>query len=530
LEASGDPPAIVKLGEFTLDRKDERVWAESGPLKVGHKAFQVLSRLVEEDGNLVTKDELFSSVWDGMAVSESALTSVVKELRRALDDDPKKPRFIQSVYGRGYRLVEPTFVQDERGAALGEEGERRTEPRNSARVQSYPPLLHVPLIPGEPSRGDPWLDDVIREEVLYALSRFRDYRLVSGTIAGANEGASGSFGPRDYRLELRLLRGEGIVSLFSKLVRLETGEIIWSDRGKINSAKPGQDIDRQVRTIASAVLSHLHDDVTRNLPATPADAYGIYLHNQMEMRAAGSLEEMQAVAKEWEKLVEAHPEFVRAFAPLIYLLNTDFGYTGLGATTSEHRDRASQLANTAVVLDPAEPFLHTVSAWCQLWAGEADLARDHLEQAYDLNPFHRKRLLEIGTAWMFMGDLDRAAELLARCESLTPFVTEAPHEEAGLLHLLLGHYEKAEECLRRIGRPTVSSELYRLLAAGAAGAKDFNARAGKWELQVTERWRGEESPDTDGIIQWALFHHPFQKKEQREWVGELLRAGASDRG
>ena len=75
MDAKAGPASHFRLGEFTLDPQDERVWGPAGHVKLGNKAFQVLMRLVEQDGGLVTKDELFSSVWDGMAVSESALTS-----------------------------------------------------------------------------------------------------------------------------------------------------------------------------------------------------------------------------------------------------------------------------------------------------------------------------------------------------------------------------------------------------------------------------------------------------------------------
>ena len=98
------PPALAFDG-FIIDFADERVIGASGPLRLGNKAFRVLGLLATRRGQLVTKDELFDSVWDGAAVSESALTSVIKELRRALGDDRRPPRFIESAYGRGYRFV-----------------------------------------------------------------------------------------------------------------------------------------------------------------------------------------------------------------------------------------------------------------------------------------------------------------------------------------------------------------------------------------------------------------------------------------
>lgn len=100
-------PKRVRFADFVLDSADERLVGPSGPVRIGNKAYRVLWALVGLNGRLLTKEELFETVWDGTVVSESALTSVIKELRRALGDDTKTPRFIESVYGRGYRFIAP---------------------------------------------------------------------------------------------------------------------------------------------------------------------------------------------------------------------------------------------------------------------------------------------------------------------------------------------------------------------------------------------------------------------------------------
>lgn len=103
---------------FTIDRDDERLIGPFGPIRIGHKAFQVLLALIEQRGRLVTKDTLMSTVWDGRYVSESVLTAVIKELRRALGDDARTPQFIENIYGRGYRLLcEVDFVNETRGSS-----------------------------------------------------------------------------------------------------------------------------------------------------------------------------------------------------------------------------------------------------------------------------------------------------------------------------------------------------------------------------------------------------------------------------
>lgn len=530
ITVTASPKTKIAVGEFTLDRGDERLWGPGGQVRLGNKAFLVLSRLVEDPGRLVTKDELFSSVWDGTIVSESALTSVIKELRRALSDDRKAPRYIQSVYGRGYRLVEPVreFDDESDGATRRQSSPAGPGAGGAEGASGYPPLLYLPAFDEEALRqSHPWLGGVIREEVLLALSRFRDFRLVSDSGAGKERPVARPYGERDYQLDISLLNDGSSIRVFAKMLRLANQEIIWAERQRLDAGQPAQDIDALTRRIAAAVLPSIVDDVTRHLSPRADDAYSLYLQNKLAMRAAESLDEMKAVAGQWEALLSAHPNFGQAYPPLIRLYNTDYGYTGLGTTTGAERSRAYALARKAQKIDPSEPYLHTVSAWCHLWAGEAALAVEHLNKALELNPFHGDRLLEVATALMFVGDLDQAADLVARCETLTPFATDTPHEEAGLLHLLAGQYEEAADCLSRVTSPTISSQLYGLLAAGAAGSSDFEVRARQWVERTQQRWSGSAPPDAQALSRWVLYHHPFQDDARRQWVLELLEPALS---
>lgn len=71
------------------------------------KSFAVLHYLIGHAGQLVRKDDLFQSVWPGTIVSDATLTSCIKELRKALADDAKTPRYIETIHRRGYRFIAP---------------------------------------------------------------------------------------------------------------------------------------------------------------------------------------------------------------------------------------------------------------------------------------------------------------------------------------------------------------------------------------------------------------------------------------
>ena len=73
----------------------------------------MLQCLAQRPGRLVTKDELYNAVWPGVFVGDAALKVCVLEIRRALADDAKAPRFIETVHRRGYRFIAPVAPEHE---------------------------------------------------------------------------------------------------------------------------------------------------------------------------------------------------------------------------------------------------------------------------------------------------------------------------------------------------------------------------------------------------------------------------------
>jgi predicted ATPase len=71
------------------------------------KAFAVLRHLVAHLGRLVTKNELLDAVWGETIVSEAALASCIRDLRKALGDSSRSPRYIETVHRRGFRFIGP---------------------------------------------------------------------------------------------------------------------------------------------------------------------------------------------------------------------------------------------------------------------------------------------------------------------------------------------------------------------------------------------------------------------------------------
>jgi len=90
---------------FRLDPINEQLWCGEEAIPLRHKTFEVLRYLVENRAQLVTKTALLDALWPQVIVSDSMPTICVGELRKALSDDAKTPRFIETVHGRGYRFI-----------------------------------------------------------------------------------------------------------------------------------------------------------------------------------------------------------------------------------------------------------------------------------------------------------------------------------------------------------------------------------------------------------------------------------------
>src|SRR6476469_6472827 len=95
----------ILFGPYQLDRANARLLCGRVPVALTPKAFDVLHYLASRPDRLVTKEELLSAVWPDVVVSDASVKVCVREIRKALDDGPKTPRYIETVHRRGYRFI-----------------------------------------------------------------------------------------------------------------------------------------------------------------------------------------------------------------------------------------------------------------------------------------------------------------------------------------------------------------------------------------------------------------------------------------
>jgi DNA-binding winged helix-turn-helix (wHTH) protein len=150
LNGSSPDPRRIRFGPIELDEAEARLAVNGHLVPLPPKPFAVLCALAREPQTLLTKNALLDAVWGHRFVSESVLKSAISEVRAALDDDPKQPRYIETVSRRGYRFIAATIGASSQRAPAVE--------RHVAAGRDHPALVALAAL----CRGDAALADLIR--------------------------------------------------------------------------------------------------------------------------------------------------------------------------------------------------------------------------------------------------------------------------------------------------------------------------------------------------------------------------------
>ena len=119
-----------RCGEFHVDPANRRFTRGGTEIDLEPKVFAVVLQLLAQPGTLLSRNDLLDAVWGHRYVTPSTLNRLIALARRAFGDDPDVPRYIQTVYGAGYRYIGP-FAKEETGTAVAP---ARFAPPASARL------------------------------------------------------------------------------------------------------------------------------------------------------------------------------------------------------------------------------------------------------------------------------------------------------------------------------------------------------------------------------------------------------------
>jgi TolB-like protein/DNA-binding winged helix-turn-helix (wHTH) protein len=371
-DAASATELAYQVDDLLVDVVRAQVWRAGEILPLPRLSFDLLLVLIEAAPRIVSPDELMDKVWATVVVNPETVSQRVKLLRDALGDDPRTPRYVAGVRGRGYRLVPdvgalrttaPSKAQPEErpaAAAAVVEAISPAPPRSrwwtlaavvagialvlvaamflarragddQSRAGTDTALLASPrsvaVLPFE-SLGDAGQEDVlafgIAEAVLHRLANLRELEVIARTSSFSLPGK-----PRDVReigraLKVRYLL-EGSVQhdgdrlrVTAQLVDAANGAHLWSvqfDRKRADVFAMQDEIATQV---AKALQLSLDANAAGRLDERSTkdfDAYLAYLQGRA-LLATGRLVDAGSAVKHFRSALRLDPTFAAAYVSL----------------------------------------------------------------------------------------------------------------------------------------------------------------------------------------------------------------------
>ena len=104
--------SVFLFDDVRVEPATFRAFKAGNPLQLEPKTLRLLLFLIENRARLIERDQLLDHIWSGTHVTDNALAGEIAKLRKALGDNPKTPKYIQTVPTRGYRFIAEVEVRN----------------------------------------------------------------------------------------------------------------------------------------------------------------------------------------------------------------------------------------------------------------------------------------------------------------------------------------------------------------------------------------------------------------------------------
>jgi adenylate cyclase len=429
---------------YTLDIARNALRAGDREVALRRKSFELLRYLVENPDRLVTKEELLKAIWPNVVVTDESLTKCVSEVRQAIADSSQT--MIATVPGRGYRFV-ATVSRIATGAAVaapsplwGGELGRPASPLAStdSDPQSQSPLLDRPsvaVLPFANLSGDPQQDyfsDGITEDITAELSRFSELMIIARNSSFQYKGKAVDIRQAGRQLDARYLvegsvrRSGDRIRIVAQLIDAVTGAHRWAERYDRELHDVFAVQDEVARAIVAILAAHVkRAEIERALLKPPAawEAYEYYLrgaeafflHQSIPTKAS-----LYDARRLLERSLAIDTTYARAAAMLSWTYVIAYTHPfDCDHLSSAAIDRALELAEKAVHLDPRLPQARAQLGHVLLYKRQHDAAIAEFERAFALNPNYID--YRYAQVLMYAGEPARAIEVLEANTRLDPF-------------------------------------------------------------------------------------------------------------
>jgi len=485
---------IYVFGNFELDLDKVELREKGAVIAVEPQVFALIGFLIENRARVVTKEEIIERIWDGRAISDSAVASRVKSARQALGDDGAAQRLIRTIHGVGFRFVGDAAMRQASIviAPLAEQDVGETPDIEHAR----PSIAVLPFGRVGADGLNSTIADALPQDLTTELSRLRWLFVIARASA---------FRFRSDDMDIDRIRDElkvryclsGSVELIDRtmIVSVELSDthdkgVVWSDRFRVSIGAVHEIREEIVRAVINALELQIPlNEARRARLKAPSDldawsAYHLGLQHMYRFNKADN-----AIATSlFERATALAPEFARAYAGLSFTHFQD-SFLRYSADPQKTAKLAESYAAQALERDPVDPFGNLTMGRSHILRGDLESCMPWLDRANALNPNYAQAKYSRAWTQSLLGDAAACQVNVDAALALSPLdpLLYGMLGVRSFSHMALGETEKAVEWAERAAHAPSAHVLIDLIASVAHGLNGDDEKAKAWAASARRR-------------------------------------------
>lgn len=388
-------------------------------------------------------------------------------------------------------------------------------PSSELQISSEPLRLQVRDFEATDEQSRPKLAS-LRSELLAGLSCFRSWAVVEGEQDTRESSAP------DYVIDaLQVSVGRLILSLTDA----QSGELVRSDTFETDLAEANRSTRLAVGRIAAALEVYISTDRFERIGLDTKHAVVDAWLRADRLALHWTPKSHDAAAAAFEKLTKHAPDFAPGHASLAGILNVRHVVRPGSERDAEVAKKAHMLASEAVRLDPLDARNQLHLAWSAALDGAFDISSIHMDLAARLNPHSPRTLMSCAMGFSFLGEHERALELVEHSIACAPRLMDFQWGYAASVHFFADQVEEAAEALDKAGTSIVDLQGWHAVALARQGRISEAAAAFSQMIrEVTRAWDGEDEPTPAQVRDWFVKSYPLRRKEERDALRDALSA------
>lgn len=433
------PLKIFKFGNCYLNTSERKLFKNKTMLDLPPKAFDILILLVNNSGEIVSKDELLNKIWGESYVEEGNLPVHISKIRKILNANKNEP-YIETVSGMGYRFVSRVYPVNE------VEWENKISDNNSPhniKEESEPDFDSIAVFPLKNENGDEeieYLADGITESIINNLSYFPNLRILSRNAVFRYKNKDIDIQEIEKKLgasliltgRIRMIRENLIISV--ELINAVDESQIWGTHFN----QPLENIFEIQEKITEEILGHLKTQIPKinnssvNQKITQnAESYKLYLKGKYLINKK-SFDEIIKAQDFFKLSILQDPTNAHSYIGLadgyrlLYIIDK--------LSYRDARDKVSPLLDNAAKINPSIPEIYEFNGYAKLfWDWDIKGSEKNFNKAIELNPNSINAHYRYSVLLMYCGKFVESLKHLNECTKQDPISVQNNKNIARLL-------------------------------------------------------------------------------------------------